>query len=108
MGTRASRAIGQHYVPNFFSSATRASCANWRDRPRAWALEPFGGSIRDGRSGKLLGVETQVKSPSDYFGSWPRPYKKGNLKAMSTTLRIRVDLSDLVLAAAIILHALMH
>jgi hypothetical protein len=37
-----------------------------------------------------------------------RPYKKGTCKAMSATLYIRVDVAELVLAVAVILHELMH
>jgi hypothetical protein len=49
-----------------------------------------------------------VMSPSDHFGSAGRPYKKGTRKAMSATLYIRVDVAELVLAVAVILHELMH
>ena len=37
-----------------------------------------------------------------------RPYKKGTRKAMSATLCTRVDVAELALAVAVILHELMH
>lgn len=54
---------------------------------------------------RIGSARTEVRSPFDSCGPWPRPYKSKEV-TMTANLMIRVDVADIILAAAVLAHAL--
>lgn len=50
-------------------------------------------------------ARSEVRSPSDSCGLLQRPYKSKE-EYMTANLMIRVDVADIILAAAVLAHAL--